>query len=42
MILFQALAAFCDHIAGPELAARALATAATRQTVLNAMAAAWA
>jgi shikimate dehydrogenase len=41
MILFQALAAFCDHIVRPELESRGLDAEATRQTVLEAMAAAW-
>lgn len=41
MILFQAVAAFCDWIVRPELEARDLEAVATRRAVLEAMAMAW-
>ena len=41
MILFQAVAAFCDHIVRRQLEERGLRTDQIRQTVLEAMAAAW-
>lgn len=41
MILFQAVAAFCDHIARPQLDARALDREAARQMVLEVMAGIW-
>ena len=41
MILFQAVAAFCDHIVRAELEARGLVGEPTREAVLKAMAAAW-
>jgi shikimate dehydrogenase len=41
MILFQAVAAFCDHIVRPKLEARGRGEEETRRIVLEAMAAAW-
>ena len=41
MILFQAAAAFCDHIVRPHVEARGAARAEARTIVLEAMAAAW-
>ena len=42
IILFQAVAAFCDHVLRAELEPRGLAHDDTRRAVLEAMARAWA